>query len=59
MFDEELYDNDEEVDIIAHCEDCGKPIYEDSRTAYIDENYNYFCDLDCVLNYYGVSAIGD
>lgn len=53
MFDEELYDN-EQAQVIARCEECGNLIYDDSGEMYMDNEGNYFCCLECALNYYGI-----
>lgn len=58
MYDEELYDN-EQAQVIAKCEECGGSIYDDSGEIYIDAKTNYYCCLDCALNYYGIHLAED
>lgn len=53
---DEVDDIDEEQPI-ARCTCCGELIYEDNDDTYIDSDGNYFCSLECVLEYYGVSKI--
>lgn len=53
MFDEEFYDN-EKSQPIARCVECGELIYDDSREMYMDYERNYFCSLECALNFYGI-----
>jgi len=53
MFDEELYD-DEQVQIIGRCEECGELIFDNSGDIYMDGEGNCFCSLECCHNYYGI-----
>lgn len=53
MFNEELYDN-EQVKVIARCEECGELIYDNSGDMYIDYENNFFCSLECCHNFYGI-----
>lgn len=53
MFDEEFYDIDK-AQPIARCEECGELIYDNSGDMYVDTENNYFCSLECALNYYGI-----
>lgn len=55
-YDDEL-DELEEKHPIARCEHCGELIYEDNDDVYIDSDGNYFCSIECVLEYYGVNKI--
>lgn len=58
MFDNEYkYDELDTEQPIARCACCEELIYEDNDDTYIDEDGNYFCSLDCVLEHYGVSKI--
>jgi formylmethanofuran dehydrogenase subunit E len=57
-YDDELYESEEEKSI-ARCEECGELIYEDNEDAYIDENGNYFCCLQCVLDYYYIKKVDE
>lgn len=58
VYDEELEECEEEdIQPIARCEECGELIYEDNDDAYIDDNGNYFCSLQCVFYWYSISKI--
>ena len=50
---------DEEPDVIGRCEECGELIYEDNYDAYVSESGDYFCDLECLLNYYHIRRADD
>jgi formylmethanofuran dehydrogenase subunit E len=54
MFDEEF-----EYQPIARCDECGELIYDDSAEIYVDNDGNYFCELECALNYYGIHKAED
>lgn len=51
--------NDEEVRSIARCSECSELIYDDNEEIYIDDNGNYFCCLDCALNYHRIQKSED
>ncbi len=58
MFDNEYeYDEFGEEKPIARCTCCRELIYEDNDDTHIDEDGNYFCSIECVLEHYGVSKI--
>lgn len=60
MFDEELLNCEEEnLEPIARCTECGQLIYDNSDEVYIDGEQNYFCSLDCALNCYGIHQSED
>lgn len=59
MFDEEFDYDEERAEPIAQCEECGQLIYDDSSEMYMDADNNYFCSLDCALNYYGIHRLND
>jgi formylmethanofuran dehydrogenase subunit E len=52
-------ERDDEVRSIARCADCGELIYDDNRDAYVNDDGEYFCCLDCLLNYYSIRKIED
>lgn len=58
MFDEELYE-DENAQPIARCVECGELIYDNNKEVYMDCEGNYFCSLDCSLNFYGIHQSED
>jgi hypothetical protein len=53
MFDEELYD-DEQVQIIGRCEECGELIFDNSGDIYMDGEGNYFCCDSCAMTFHGI-----
>lgn len=57
MFDEEF--DYEENQAIARCVECGELIYDNSDEIYVDCDGNYFCELSCALNYYGIYKAED
>ena len=60
MFDEELYDYDEEQSQpIARCCECQDLIYDNNEEVFIDNNGHYFCCRQCVDAFYGITQIED
>ena len=60
MFDEYDFEQEEcESTPIARCTDCGELIYDNSASIYMDAEQNYFCSLECSLNYYGIHQAED
>lgn len=58
VYDTELDEyEDDNNSPIARCTCCRELIYEDNDDVHIDSDGNYFCSLECVLEYYGVSKI--
>lgn len=47
---------DEDVKIIAYCEECRNAIYQDDD-VYIDDDGNYFCSVECVLGYHKITKV--
>lgn len=39
---------------IARCENCGEIIFDDNHDIYLNDDGEYFCELSCVLEFYGV-----
>ena len=56
-YDEELEYEEDDSQAIARCEECGELIYEDNDDVYIDDDGNYFCCLQCVLDHYSIRKI--
>lgn len=50
---QDYYDEDL-PEIVARCEDCGKLIYAGDDGVYLDDDYNYFCSLECALNFHRI-----
>ena len=53
-----LHEEDDEH-AIARCEECGELIYEGDDDVYIDDNGNFFCSLECALDYYSIRKVDD
>jgi hypothetical protein len=45
---------DEEVKVIGYCEECGSEINND---ALVDEEGNYYCCIDCVLEHSKITRV--
>ena len=58
MFNEE-FNYEEKSQPIARCVECGELIYDDSQEVYMDNDQNYFCSLECALNFYGIHLAED
>lgn len=54
-----MFDYDNEGQAIARCEECGEVIFEGSSDIYMDEEHNYFCGIECALNYHGIFLAED
>lgn len=50
----------DEMDVrtIGYCAECDSEITDDMEDVYVDENGNYFCSVDCVLEYYKIAKVG-
>lgn len=61
MFDNnyDIEQTESEATPIARCAECGELIYDDSSNVYMDADQNYFCSLECSLNYYGIHQSED
>lgn len=50
-----MFDNyEEQSQPIARCAECGALIYSNSRDIYGDSKDNYFCSLDCAMEFHGI-----
>ena len=54
-FDFRTEENDAQA--IARCEECGELIHEENDDIYIDDDGNYFCSLECALDYYSIRKV--
>jgi hypothetical protein len=52
-------DYEEKSQPIARCCECQELIYDDSQEVYMDAEGNYFCSLECALNFYGIHLAED
>ena len=59
MLNEICNHNDENEYPIARCEECGAFIYNGSADIYLDSDSEYFCCLECALNYHGIHLADD
>ena len=53
----EEYDN--EITSIARCASCGELIFEDNKDVYINNDGEYFCGMQCVLDFYEIRLSED
>lgn len=58
MFEERL-DYDDDVRPIGRCAECGELIYDNSNEIHLDAEQNYFCSLECSMNFYGIHKSED
>ena len=59
MKDKKYDDELDNVRQIARCSECNEDIFDDSQDVYIDADGNYFCCLECALNFYGIRQSED
>lgn len=43
--------------LIAYCETCGNPIYEEDGTVYVNVEGRYFDSVDCLMDYYDIAKV--
>lgn len=48
---------DNEVRILGYCEECDSIITENDNEAFVDEEGNYYCCIDCVLEHYAITRL--
>lgn len=46
----------DEERIIAYCDECGNPIYDD-ETSYVGKDGEHFCSMDCILSYFEIDEV--
>lgn len=51
-----------EVRTIGYCEECSSEIISEIESdyeedIYVDNEGRYFCSIECVLEYYGISKV--
>lgn len=44
---------------IARCVNCGEIIFDDNKNVYLNDDGEYFCELSCVLEFYGIHLSED
>ncbi len=47
---------DNEIRILGYCAECGNEITDETE-AYVDQDGQYFDDIECVLEYYKVYKV--
>ena len=53
----EVYDD--EIIPIARCTSCGELIFDDNKDVYINNDGEYFCGIQCVLDFYEIRLSED
>lgn len=48
--------DENEVRTLGYCAECNSEVTDESE-AYIDNDGNYFCDIECVLSFYNINKI--
>ena len=48
---------DNEVRILGYCVECGSEITTADNEAFVDEEGNYYCCTDCILEHYTVTRL--
>lgn len=48
--------NENEVRVIGYCE-CGNEITDNDCEAFVDEEGNYYCCIDCILEHYAITRL--
>ncbi len=48
---------DENIVVLGHCEECQNTIDSECHEAYVDEEGQYFCSVECALEYYGITKV--
>ena len=48
---------DEDLKILAYCDECESAITSDSDEYFCDDEGHYFCNCDCCLEYYGIHSL--
>lgn len=48
---------DDEVKILAYCEECGNAITSDNNEYFYDDDGNFFCSCECAMEYGGIHRL--
>lgn len=48
---------DDEVRTLGYCVECDNAITTEDNEAFVDEEGNYYCCVDCVLERYGITRL--
>lgn len=49
--------DEHDVRILGYCEECGSKITDDIEECYCDEDGQYFCSIECLMDYYGIHKL--
>ena len=49
--------NENEVRTLAYCAECEDEITDEVEHYYCDDNGNFFCCVECMMDYYGVHKL--
>lgn len=52
-----MYEDENEVRIRAYCSECDEEITDESEEYYCNDDGEYFCSIECVLEHYGISKL--
>ena len=44
----------DEIRVFGYCECCGNQVTDESEEHYMSDDGKVFCDIECVLEHYGV-----
>ena len=47
---------DDNVKVVAYCEECGSTIF-DGDEAYVDSEGRYFDSIECMCQYYDITKV--
>lgn len=48
---------DNEVKILGYCAECDSEITTMDDVAFVDEEGNYYCCIDCILEHYAITRL--
>jgi hypothetical protein len=47
----------DETRVFGYCKCCDNEVTDENKEYYINENGEVFCDIECVLEHYGVIKV--
>lgn len=47
----------DEIRIFGYCECCGEKVTDECEEYYVSEDGKVFCDIECIIEYYGIEKI--
>ena len=45
----------DDVRVFGYCENCGAKVTDENDEYYVSDDGNVFCNIECVLEHYGVT----